>query len=186
LFCSKRRRCTSRALLVDDACPAGTPAWGVLLIGNLAQTAADGPAPIDAVVSLCRVGSGPILTQADAEHFRIWMIDRPAANADPAFVLDQAARVVQQLRQEGKRVFLHCVAGRSRTPRLAARYGCLLTGKSPEESLADVLTALGWWRLESNPDLFEAVYHLAGHRAARPTPTLPSARNSAGQSTLDW
>ena len=139
-----------------------------VLIGNLAQTAVDGPAPVDAVVSLCRVGSGPILTQAGVEHVRIWMIDRAGANADPDFVVDQAARAVQQLRQEGKRVYLHCVAGRSRTPAVAARYGCLITGKNPQESLADVHKTLGWWRLEQNRDLFEAVYRLAGQRAPQP------------------
>ncbi|RKE03009.1 ADP-ribosylglycohydrolase family protein [Streptomyces sp. TLI_171] len=135
-----------------------------LIIGNLAQTAVDGPAPVDAVVSLCRVGSGPILTQSGVEHIRVWLVDRAGANADTAFVVDQAARIVRQLRQEGKRVYLHCVAGRSRTPAVAARYSCLLTGKSPADALADVHTALGWWRLDHNRDLFEAIYRLAGHR----------------------
>ncbi|MFC6600479.1 ADP-ribosylglycohydrolase family protein [Kitasatospora paranensis] len=158
-----------------------------LIIGNLAQTTVAGPAPIDAVVSLCRVGSGPILTQTGVEHIRVWLVDRAGANADTAFVVDQAARIVQQLRQEGKRVFLHCVAGRSRTPAVAARYSCLLSGKSPADALADVHTALEWWRLDHNRDMFEAVYRLAGHRPPSPTRTGRSRPSRFDQHTLlDW
>ena len=40
-------------------------------------------------------------------------------------------------------MLLHCVAGRSRTPSVAARYSMLL-GKNPD----DVLTAMHW----SSPD----------------------------------
>ncbi len=158
-----------------------------LIIGNLAQTAVDGPAPVDAVVSLCRVGSGPILTQAGIEHIRVWLVDRAGANADTAFVVDQAARIVQQLRREGKRVYLHCVAGRSRTPAVAARYSCLLTGKSPADALADVHRSLKWWRLDHNRDMFEAVYRLAGHRPPNPAPTSrPHSSRSDRYKPLDW
>jgi protein-tyrosine phosphatase len=35
---------------------------------------------------------------------------------------------VLRLRQEGKRVLLHCIAGQSRTPAVAAIYSHLATG----------------------------------------------------------
>lgn len=94
----------------------------------------------DAIVSLCRMGTADLGT----EHIRFWLLDAgPDANPNLDFVLDDAARMVQTLRGEGKRVLLHCVEGRSRTPSVAARYAILL-GHDPN----DVLDAMTW----SHPD----------------------------------
>lgn len=104
-----------------------------LLIGGHDAVAAGG---YDAVVSLCQMGRA----ETDREHLQIWLIDRtPAHNPNLEFVLDDTARMIKQLRSEGKRVLLHCVEGRSRTPSVAARYSILL-GRNPQ----DVLDAMPW------------------------------------------
>ncbi len=100
----------------------------------------------DAVVSLCRMGSADL----GVEHLRFWLVDAgPGSNPNLDFVLDDAARMVQTLRSEGKRVLLHCVEGRSRTPSVAARYSILL-GENPY----DVLDAMSWSR--PDPGLWRA------------------------------
>ncbi|WP_111765131.1 ADP-ribosylglycohydrolase family protein [Nakamurella deserti] len=100
----------------------------------------------DAVVSLCRMGSATL----DADHTEFWLIDAgPRRNPNLAFLLDDAARTIQELRAEGKTVLLHCVQGLSRTPSVAARYSVLL-GRNPE----DVLTAMQW--SHPNPELWAA------------------------------
>jgi len=95
---------------------------------------------VDAVVSLCRMGSenlGP-------EHIEFWLLDAgPRENPNLTFLLDDAAQTIKALRDEGKTVLLHCVEGRSRTPSVAARYSKLL-GEDPQ----DVRRAMTW----SNPD----------------------------------
>ena len=92
----------------------------------------------DAVVSLCRMGTEDF----GVEHIRFWLIDSGSeANPHLEFVLDDAAQTVRSLRSEGKRVLLHCVEGRSRTPSVAARYALML-GRDPQ----DVLDAMSWSR----------------------------------------
>ena len=50
----------------------------------------------------------------------MWLVDAgPDKNPNLEFVLDDAARTVKALRDEGKVVLLHCVEGRSRTPSVA-------------------------------------------------------------------
>ncbi|WP_328373804.1 ADP-ribosylglycohydrolase family protein (plasmid) [Streptomyces sp. NBC_00445] len=134
-----------------------------LLLGNLPLTEYKGRAPLDAVVSLCRVGQAPILSGTDVEHVRVWIVDKPGANGNLHYVLDQAAREVLRLRCEGKRVLLHCVAGRSRTPAVAAVYSGLLGDTPPLPALVAVFRALGGrWTLTAHPELHDAVYELAG------------------------
>lgn len=129
-----------------------------------------GTPPVDAVVSLCRVGQGPIFSQTDVEHVRVWLVDREGENANLHYALDQAARQVLRLRKEGKRVFLHCVAGRSRTPAVAAAYSTLL-GTDPHTALTEVWAALDkHWTLLAHPQLHDAVYELAGQPPHRPQP----------------
>ncbi len=100
----------------------------------------------DAVVSLCRMGSESL----PAEHIEFWLLDEgPDGNPNLEFVLDDAARTIRALREEGKTVLLHCVEGRSRTPSVAARYSLLL-GRDPE----DVRTAMPW--SEPNAQLWAA------------------------------
>ncbi|MFF3468225.1 ADP-ribosylglycohydrolase family protein [Streptomyces sp. NPDC002619] len=132
-----------------------------VILGNLALTQAGEPVPVDAVVSLCRVGTDPILPGADVEHVRVWLVDSQGENANLHYVLDQAARQVQRLRQEDKRVLLHCFAGQSRTPAVAAIYSHLATGADPKTALKDLRRALtGGWHLEAHPEMHDAVYEL--------------------------
>jgi len=101
---------------------------------------------VDAVVSLCRVGPQhrPISVTRDADHVRLWLIDStdPADNAHLEFVLDQAATAVVQLRSEGRTVFLHCAAGQSRTPIVAALVAAKEQGVRPGSALDEVCAAL--------------------------------------------
>jgi protein-tyrosine phosphatase len=98
------------------------------------------PDEVDAVVSLCRVGAREV--PEGVEHVEFRLIDRDERyNPHLDFVIDDAARTVQVLRDEGRTVFLHCVAAHSRTPTVAARYGVLL-GVPLETALAEVCAAL--------------------------------------------
>lgn len=103
------------------------------------------PAEVDAVVSLCRVGSREAPPGIPAEsQARVWLIDssQPDVNPNLAFVVDQAVRLIQRWREEGKVVYLHCVHARSRTPFLAAAYGARLTGRPAEAVLQEVMSVL--------------------------------------------
>ena len=104
------------------------------------------PSNVDAIVSLCRIDSKhvPASMAAASNPVEVWLIDTsdPAANEHLHFVLAQAADAVVQLRSEGRTVFLHCAAGQSRTPTVAALVGARLAGISPSTALAEVLAAL--------------------------------------------
>jgi len=100
----------------------------------------DLPVEIDAVVSLCRVGTSQV--PAHASSYAVCLIDSVAAdNPNVDFVIDDAARTVLRLREEGHEVFLHCVAGQSRTPAVAARVA-VLAGLPLEGALTAVVDAL--------------------------------------------
>jgi ADP-ribosyl-[dinitrogen reductase] hydrolase len=92
-----------------------------VLLGNLTSLAA-AVEEVDAVVSLCRVGTDQV--PVGLEHHEVWLIDQPdeASNPNLPFVLEDAVDAISALRSEGKRVFVHCVAGASRTPTVAAAY----------------------------------------------------------------
>ncbi|MFD8731504.1 ADP-ribosylglycohydrolase family protein [Streptomyces sp. NPDC059611] len=140
-----------------------------VLLGNLPVTEFAGTPPVDAVVSLCRVGQARIFSRTNVEHVRVWLVDKEGENPNLHYALDQAARQVLRLRKEGKRVFLHCVAGRSRTPAVAATYSTLL-GTDPRTALTDVWAALGkHWTLLVHQQLHDAVYELAGQPPYRPS-----------------
>lgn len=150
-----------------------------LVLGNLALTEYTGPAPVDAVVSLCRVGADPILTGTNVEHVRVWLVDKSGANNHLHFTLDQAAREVLRLRREGKRVLLHCVAGRSRTPAVAAIYSALAYDVPPVDALREVNRVLGnYWTLPNHPEMLDAVFELAGEEPQRAA--LPAATTRPG------
>ncbi|MEW5352776.1 hydrolase [Streptomyces sp. 16-176A] len=170
--------------------PAGAPRGfavphprdpGVLL-GNLPLLQGTGPVDVDAVVSLCRMGTGPVLPAAGSdtaagagagagadagsstvEHVRVWLVDSDGSNANLHYVVDQAAREVLRLRREGKRVLLHCVAGQSRTPAVAAVYAHLATGIDGETALSELREALvHGWQLAAHRELHDAVRALTG------------------------
>lgn len=98
------------------------------------------PEDVDAVVTLCRYGSTQV--PAGAEHVVFRLIDTDDEdNPNADFVIDDAARTVQVLRDEGKCVLLHCVAGHSRTPTVAIRYS-MLRGIPLDRAFAEVIAAL--------------------------------------------
>lgn len=74
------------------------------------------PDGTDAVVSLCLTGNAQVPNYV--EHINFRLMDEPDAGQNPNldYVLVDAARTIARLRDEGKRVVLHCVAAHSRTP----------------------------------------------------------------------
>lgn len=100
------------------------------------------PAGVDAVVSLCQVSDDDLPT--GVEQIDVRLIDEvdPDANPNLDFVLTDTVRLIEQLRDEGRTVLLHCVACQSRTPTVAALYGARRQGISGElalQALAEVL-----------------------------------------------
>ncbi|MFG2454731.1 ADP-ribosylglycohydrolase family protein [Streptomyces sp. NPDC048512] len=150
-----------------------------VVLGSLTTAQSVKPLPVDAVVSLCRMGTGPVLHGSDVEHVRVWLVDSQGDNANLHYVLDQAAREVLRLRQEGKRVLLHCYAGQSRTPAVGAAYSNLAFGLDPRTALKELRTALvNGWHLSEHPELQNAVYELA-------TPTSPGGKTTGAVSRTD-
>ncbi|HET6561560.1 MAG TPA: ADP-ribosylglycohydrolase family protein [Marmoricola sp.] len=130
---------------------------GVLLSGAASLDAL--PDGVTAVVSLCRVGVGQVPAGVKAVSFRLMDTDA-ADNPNLTFVLDDAARTVKALREDGATVLLHCVAAHSRTPTVAARYSMLL-GVPLDRALEDVCAALPAAR--PNPALVQGLRALADH-----------------------
>ncbi len=126
----------------------------------------------DAVVSLCQVGREDFPQVAPGDHLQVWLVDHPGCNSNPHFVIDQAARAIAEFRAEGKRVLVHCHAGQSRTPAVAARYTMLRDGTSPADAFAAICAALGRPVSLVNPELRAAVYELSGEPAPPPEPGL--------------
>jgi hypothetical protein len=103
------------------------------------------PAGIDAVVSLCRIGTADAPDcVAASDRVEVWLIDDPdpAHNPNLAFVLHDTATVIARLRSEGRTVLLHCVQAHSRTPTVAALYGARRAGIDTRTALTAVLAAL--------------------------------------------
>lgn len=100
------------------------------------------PRGVDAVVSLCRVGTTAV--RSDMPHVEVRLIDRddPDENPHLDFVLLEAVRAVEELRNEGHTVLLHCVSAYSRTPTVAALYGARLRDTRTDNALRDVLAVL--------------------------------------------
>ncbi|MGH4025730.1 MAG: ADP-ribosylglycohydrolase family protein [Pseudonocardiaceae bacterium] len=138
---------------------------GVLLgnVGNAGDTGCAGHR--DAVVSLCRRGRGevPAPSVEPGDHVEVRLQDRtdPAENPNLEFVIDDAARAVATLRDEGRRVLLHCVHGQSRTPTVAARYA-VLRGMAVTDALADVVAVIPGAR--ANITLRRALHRLGTPR----------------------
>lgn len=132
-----------------------------VLLGNLASLE-QATERVDAVISLCRVGTRQV--PSHLEHHEVRLIDLPGPNHNPnlGFVLTDTAAALTQLRSEGKRTFLHCVDGRSRTPTVAATYLALrdgISGQQAWQQLAALLpdattdnTAFQRWLSDLHPD----------------------------------
>ncbi|MEX2621326.1 MAG: ADP-ribosylglycohydrolase family protein [Egibacteraceae bacterium] len=143
---------------------AGHPTFAValpddpgLVVGNVAGLPA---ADIDAVVSLCRVGR--TFAPPDVEHLELHFIDTPGANTHLRHVVADTAAGILALREEGKRVFLHCVAGQSRTPAVAAAYLRLRLGISGKEALGRIGDVL--YHYQHNHELIDVVRSLPQQR----------------------
>lgn len=97
----------------------------------------------DAVVTLCRRGRERDPRIAREDQIDVWLLDTsdPAKNTNLEFVFDDTARVIKQLRDEGKTVFVHCVAAHQRTPSVAVAYARLL-GATKADARAAVLEVL--------------------------------------------
>jgi ADP-ribosylglycohydrolase/predicted protein tyrosine phosphatase len=107
-----------------------------VVLGNLLTDAVE--SGVDAIVSLCRVGRQQFAKVPAENQVQVWLVDQPGANANTAFALDQAARMVATMRDEGHKVLLHCAAGQSRTPAVAARYAMLRAGHSGSTALSEM------------------------------------------------
>ncbi|WP_157155710.1 ADP-ribosylglycohydrolase family protein [Diaminobutyricimonas sp. LJ205] len=101
------------------------------------------PDEVDAVVSLCRVGTAQVSSRIE-HHVEVWLIDKaePHHNPNLDFVLTDAADAIAALRTEGRTVLLHCVQAQSRTPTVAALYAARHKGVPAGQALAEVSAAL--------------------------------------------
>lgn len=122
------------------------------------------PDGVDAVVSLCRIGTADL--PARAEHVEVRLIDQEGENANLDFVLLDTVRAVEQMRQEGRTVLIHCVQAQSRTPAVATLYGARLRGIGIAEALADVCGVLP--NARPIPEFREALQRI--HLSAHETP----------------
>jgi protein-tyrosine phosphatase len=100
------------------------------------------PTGVDAVVSLCRVNDDDL--PVGIQQIDVRLIDRvePQANPNLDFVLTDTVRLIEQLRNEGRTVLLHCVACQSRTPTVAALYGARKQGLGGTTALEEVTATL--------------------------------------------
>jgi ADP-ribosylglycohydrolase len=117
------------------------------------------PSGVNAVVSLCRVNDDDLPVGVEQIDIRLIDIVGPDANPNLDFVLTDTVRLIEQLRNEGRTVLLHCVACQSRTPTVAALYGARRQRISGMLALQDITSALpGAW---PNSDFRRAVKRLA-------------------------
>lgn len=125
-------------------------------VGSLQRVAELG---IDAVVSLCRLGTLDVQGLAPEDHATFWVVDSAVEgdNAHAVFTLGEAAAAVERYRAEGKTVLLHCVRAESRTPTVAALYGARVAGVSPMEALKDLRRVLPG--AQPNPVFMEMLKH---------------------------
>lgn len=86
------------------------------------------------------------------------LIDQEGENGNLDFVLLDTVRAVEQLRAEGRTVFVHGVAARSRTPTIAALYGARRQRTGIERALDDVCAVLP--EADPNPDFRAALRRL--------------------------
>jgi hypothetical protein len=126
-------------------CAVPHPRDAGVLLGTLADLHDAERLGVDAVVSLCRVGTDDLAAAgvAPEDHIEVWLVDSesPTDNAHLGFVLDDAAAAVAALRAEGKRVLLHCVAAQQRTPSVAIRYAARL-GVDPPRAAVEIARVL--------------------------------------------
>lgn len=101
----------------------------------------DLPDGTEAVVSLCLTGQAQVPDHVEHITFRLMDEPAPAANVNLDYVLLDAAESVARLREEGKRVVVHCVSAHSRTPTVGIAYA-MLRGVALAEALPAVCGVL--------------------------------------------
>ena len=124
----------------DPMTPVQHPHDDGVWLGDVATLRAFPPG-VDAVVSLCRVHDDDL--PAGVEQIDVRLIDdvRPDTNPNLDFVLTDTVRLIEQLRNEGRTVLVHCVAAQSRTPTVAALY-CARNRASVAKPLREVTSVL--------------------------------------------
>jgi ADP-ribosyl-[dinitrogen reductase] hydrolase len=117
------------------------------------------PPGVNAVVSLCRVNDDDLPAGVEQIDIRLIDIVGPDANPNLDFVLTDTVRLIEQLRNEGRTLLVHCVACQSRTPTVAALYGARKQGISGLLALQDIIEVLphAW----PNSDFRKAIKRLA-------------------------
>jgi protein-tyrosine phosphatase len=100
------------------------------------------PAGTSVVVSLRRVGRQDV--PAGIEHHEVWLMDQadPQQNPNLDWILSALASQMCRWRDEGCRVFVHCVRAESRTPAVAAAYLARSLGINGQDALARVTEQL--------------------------------------------
>lgn len=101
------------------------------------------PPEVDAVVSLCRVGTRQV-PERIRHLVEVRLIDKddPAENPNLDVVLVDTVQAIAALRAEGHTVLLHCAQAQSRTPSVAAPYAALYKGVAIDRALKEVLAVL--------------------------------------------
>lgn len=97
------------------------------------------PEDVDAVVSMCRVGTNQV---PGKEIIEFWLIDQPGENLDTEYVLKDAANTIAELRADDKQVVVHCVAAHNRTPVVAVAYSMLYKSVGFDQAWTEVRRAL--------------------------------------------
>lgn len=107
-------------------------------------TAENPPDGIDAIVSLCRIGTDQFPGLGPANVLDVWLVDtdKPSSNPNLHYVLADAADAIAEYRTEHKTVLLHCVAAQSRTPTVAAAYAIRHHGADPATALDEICAVL--------------------------------------------
>ena len=97
---------------------------------------------VDTVISLCRVGRHDVPDKI--EHHEVWLMDNedPDTNPNLRFILKDLAKGIAICRDEGKKVFVHCVMAESRTPAVAAAFLAERFAMSGADALDRVCGAL--------------------------------------------
>lgn len=125
----------------DTSMRAGHPNDPGVLLGGV-EAVRQLPPGVDAVVSLCRLGSAEVPAPGirPDDHIEVWLKDDPdpAHNPNLALVLVEAADAVAALRAEGRTVLLHCVQAATRTPAVAALYAARHRGVGAAAALAAI------------------------------------------------
>lgn len=136
------------SMLAGSASPLAVPHPDdpEVLLGTEADLARVRALGVTAVVSLSRVGAPEIERGGvrPGNHAELWLIDSndPADNAHLAWTLNDAARTIAALRDQGERVLLHCVHAEHRTPSVALVYS-RLRGVDADTAAARIEQTLG-------------------------------------------